>query len=290
MTRKERWIPYLFLLPAFSLLLVFRFLPVFSGFREALYADKFTISGPETIFVGINNFTYIFSDPVFLKSLKTTMIFSLVINPLQTTLAFGLAVLANQRVRGIQFFRTIYLLPVAISLNVTTMVWRLMLDSNFGMINGILAHMGIARQPFLNAESHALWSIIAVASWKGVFFWMLFFLAGLQGIPQAIMDAAAIDGANAWQAFTRVTIPLMRRVFLFVLVADTIINFVLFVPPLLLTGGGPQLSTNLLMLEAYRKAFVYGDSGGGGAMAVILIAIMAVVVGFQFYILQREEV
>jgi multiple sugar transport system permease protein len=217
------------------------------------------------------------------------MLFSLVINPLQATLALGLGILANQPVRGIRFFRSIYLLPVAVSLNIVCLIWRLMLDANFGLVNGLLAAFDLPSQPFLGAESHALWSIIAVATWKGVPYWTIFFLAGLQGIPKSILEAAAIDGANSVQMFLHVTLPMLRRVILFVLVADTIINFVLFIPPFVLTGGGPQLSTNLLMLETYRKGFLFGDTGGAGAISVLLLGIMVIIVGIEFALVRPRE-
>ena len=114
--------------------------------------------------------------------MRVTVIFSLLVSPIRAV-ALGLAVLANQRVRGIAFFRSIYLLPVAVSINVTTIVWGLMLDSQSGIVNGVLALLGIPAQPFLTAPTHALWSIISLATWKGVPLWTLFFLAGLQGIP-----------------------------------------------------------------------------------------------------------
>jgi multiple sugar transport system permease protein len=287
--RREGWIPFLFLLPAFSLLALFRLIPVLASFREALYGNVFSAAGPEHVFVGLRNFEALLQDPVFWKSVKVTMLFSLVINPLQATLALGLGILANQPVRGIRFFRSIYLLPVAVSLNIVCLIWRLMLDANFGLVNGLLAAFDLPSQPFLGAESHALWSIIAVATWKGVPYWTIFFLAGLQGIPKSILEAAAIDGANSVQMFLHVTLPMLRRVILFVLVADTIINFVLFIPPFVLTGGGPQLSTNLLMLETYRKGFLFGDTGGAGAISVLLLGIMVIIVGIEFALVRPRE-
>jgi multiple sugar transport system permease protein len=191
-------------------------------------------------------------------------------------------------VRGTIFFRSIYLLPVAISLNVTVLVWGLMLDQNAGLVNGILSTLGMERQPFLTSVRYALATVIGIATWKGVPFWMIFFLAGLQGIPQALLEAAAIDGANTLQTFWRVTLPLLRRVILFVLVADTVANFILFVPVYLLTRGGPELSTNLLMYEAYRRGFVYGDLGTSAAITSILLVIVMVVVILEFSMLRSE--
>ena len=128
MLARERLIPYLFLLPAISLLIIFNLFPTIATLNESLHANS--LSSDRRIFVGLENFQRIFNDPIFWKSLRVTLVFSLLVNPIQVSLALGLAVLANQKVRGIAFFRSIYLLPVAVSINVTTIVWGLMLDSN----------------------------------------------------------------------------------------------------------------------------------------------------------------
>src|SRR5215213_11010990 len=185
---REGWVPFAFLAPALVLLLAFRLLPAISGFKEAFYT-----SGPipgTSEFVGLENFAYLGQDPSFWNSLRVTLIFNLFTNPLQVVLAIGLAVLANLRLRGIRLFRTIYLLPVAISFNVAAAVWALMLDTNSGLVNGLLVRLGIPAQPFLTSSSLALWSVVAVVSWKAVPFWMLFFLAGLQRVPASVLEAA----------------------------------------------------------------------------------------------------
>jgi multiple sugar transport system permease protein len=287
MFARERWIPYLFLLPAIGLLLVFNLFPTIATLYESLNANSLVSGG--RIFVGLENFQRVFDDPVFWKSLRVTLVFSLLVNPIQIVLALALALLANQKVRGIAFFRSIYLLPVAVSLNVTAIVWGLMLDSNSGIVNGVLALLGVPAQPFLTAPSHALWSIIILATWKGVPLWSLFFLAGLQGIPEAVIEAAKMDGANRWRLFTHITLPLLRGIMIFVLVADTVANFLLFAPVLLLTQGGPQLSTNLIMYETYRRGFVYGDLGSSAAMLWIMLLIVFVVIGFEYYLLRNRE-
>jgi multiple sugar transport system permease protein len=287
MTRAERLVPYIFLLPALLLVLVFNIFPAIATIAESLFINALNQEAGRS-FVGLANFQRIFNDPIFWKSLSVTLVFSLFINPIQTILALGLAVLANQRMRGISVFRSIYLLPVAVSLNVTAIVWGLMLDRNAGLVNGFLASAGLPRQAFFSSTSQALGSVIGVASWTGVPFWMLFFLAGLQGIPHTLIEAAAIDGANRWQTFTRITLPLLRRVFAFVLVADTIANFVLFVPIYLLTQGGPQLSTNLIMFETYRRGFVYGDLGAAAAMLSVILAIVLIVVVLELLLLRSR--
>ncbi len=287
MNIRGRLAPYLFLLPAVMLLLVFNLYPTLATLNESLHVKSFINN--ERIFVGLENFERIFRDPVFWKSVQVTLWFSILVNPIQIALALLLALLANQKVRGISVFRSIYLLPVAVSINVTTVVWGLMLDSDSGLINGILAAVDIPKQPFLTAPSHALWSIIILATWKGVPLWALFFLAGLQGIPESVVEAAKIDGANRRQIFTMITLPLLRGVLLFVLIADTVANFLLFAPVQLLTEGGPQLSTNLIMYETYRRGFVYNDLFTSAAMLLVMLVFVLMVILLQAFALRRRD-
>ena len=284
---RRQIIPYLFLLPALILLIVFNLLPTIATVVESTFV--ISLRSGERVFAGFANYNRIFNDPVFWKSLQVTVVFSLIVNPLQITLALALSMLINHKLPGVGVFRSIYLLPVAVSLNVTAIVWRLMLDQNTGMINGILFNLGIERQPFLHSVDLALWSIIMIASWIGVPLWSLFILAGLQNIPPPVLEAAKIDGANSWQSFTRITLPLLRRVLAFVLVADTVANFLLFAPILLTTQGGPQLSTNLILYETYRRGFVYGDLGASAAMLSVMLVIVFVIVGLELYVLRGQD-
>jgi multiple sugar transport system permease protein len=218
-----------------------------------------------------------------------TLIFNLIVNPLQVALAVVLAVIVNQRVPGIGIFRTILLLPVAIAINIAALVWGVALDTNYGLVNGLLDSVGLRRQPFLRSADQALPTMIAIVTWIGVPFWMLFILAGLQGIPNDLSEAAKIDGAGRIQTFFGITLPLLRRVILFVLVADTVINFTLFAPPYLLTRGGPSQSTNLMMYDAWKRGFVYGDLGSSEAMVTILLGILCVIIALQFAILRPRD-
>lgn len=284
----QRWTPYLFLFPAIALLIVFRYVPMVSGFAEAFYSNALSLTGGRT-FVGLDNYRFILEDPVVWKAFSTTLVFSLVVNPLQVGLAVLLAELTNQRVPGIGVFRAIYLIPVAISMNVTAIAWGLALDQNNGLVNGILVSMGIPRQPFLNNAGQALWTIIMIISWVGVPYWSLFFLAGLQGISKEVLESAHIDGADHLQTFLHIKLPLLRRVIAFVLVSDTVVNFTLFAPVYLLTRGGPQLSTNLVMYEGWRRGFVYGDIGVAAAMISVLLVIVILFVVVEFVALRPQH-
>ena len=286
--RIERLTPYLFLAPAIILLIFFRYIPIVLGFEESLYTNSLSMVGGRK-FVGLDNFVYMFEDPVVWGSFKTTLVFSLVVNPLQVGLALLLAELLNQRVPGIAVFRAIYLIPVAISINVTAIAWGLALDPNYGLVNGILRTLGLPRQPFLNHPSQALWSIVGIISWIGVPYWSLFFLAGLQGISKDVLESSNVDGAGPVRTFVSIKIPLLRRIIAFVLVSDTVVNFTLFAPIYLLTRGGPQLSTHLVMYEAWRRGLVYGDIGIASAMISVLLIIVIAFVVFEFYLLRPQH-
>ncbi|HWE60418.1 MAG TPA: sugar ABC transporter permease [Chloroflexota bacterium] len=288
MTSSQRWVPYAFLLPALIGLLAFRIVPTFYAVGRSLYATSF-VMGPHTIFVGSDNYTGLFSDPTFWQSVKVTLLFNAIINPLQTALALFLAILVSMKLKGVGIFRSIFFIPISVSLPVASIVWAMMLDSQSGLINGILVWAGLPAQAFLASTTQAMPSIILIASWIGVGYWMFFFLAGLQGIPPTIYEAAAIDGASAVAQFLYVTLPLLRRVIAFVLVADTTANFLLFAPVYILTHGGPQGSTDFLMYEAYRNGFMGLDVGRATSITTILLFSLLLVVGMELLVLRRDE-
>jgi multiple sugar transport system permease protein len=284
--KKEWWIPYAFLAPALLILGLFRLWPILIGLGESLFSVSFLHAG-EKVFTGLDNYQRLLADPVFLKSAQVSLAFNLIVNPLQVLLALGLALLVNQRVRGIGSFRSLYLIPVAISINVSSLIWKLILDEN-GLANGLIKTLGGSPLPFLTSTSQALWSIIGIVSWIGVPFWTLFLLAGLQGIPAQIYEAAEIDGANTLGKLFRITLPMLRRSVGFVLIADTISNSLLFAPVYLLTQGGPELSTNLVMFEAYRRGLIYGDFGASAAMVSLQLLIIIVIIAFQTYLFREK--
>ena len=285
--RQQVWIAYLLLLPALICLAVFRLYPIAAAVFGSLVTDSLTEPGSQ-VFVGLRNYLQLFADPIFWQSLWVTIKLNLVINPLQVILATLLAVMANQRFRGISFYRLLFFIPLGVSLPIASILWRIMLDPNSGLINSVLNVFGIPSQPFLINENQALWSIVAVATWKGVSFWMIFIWAGLQNIPRELLEAATIDGADRFRRFLRITLPLLRRPLLFVLVTDTAVNFLLFVPMFLLTRGGPSYSTNVLMYEAYKSGFIYGDMGRALALVVILLLLVVATVMVQFRLFSRE--
>jgi multiple sugar transport system permease protein len=287
-SRSEALVAYLMLVPAFLALAIFRFYPIAVTCWGSLCTESFVVAGKQ-IFVGLANYLDLFQDPIFWKSVWVTIKLNVVINPLQVCLALLLAVMANQRFRGIGFYRLLFFVPIGVSLPIACIVWRIMLDPNSGLIDSILAMAKIPAQPFLINQDQALWCIVAIATWKGASFWMIFLWAGLQDVPREVQEAAKIDGASQVQRFLRITLPLIKRPLLFVLVTDTAVNFLLFVPMFLLTRGGPSYSTNVLMYEAYKTGFVYGEMGKALAIVMVLLALVMVAVVAQFRLFQREQ-
>jgi multiple sugar transport system permease protein len=279
---------FLLLAPAMVALAIFRLYPIAVTIWGSLSTESF-INPDKTVFVGFNNYLDLFSDPVFWKSLWVTLLLNLIINPIQVVLALGLAVMVNQNFRGIGFYRILFFIPIAVSLPIACIIWRIMLDPNSGLINSLLNLTHLPSQPFLISQDQALWCIVAIANWKGVSFWMIFLWAGLQDVSREIQEAAILDGANGVQRFFRIVLPLIRRVVLFVLVTDTAVNFLLFVPMFLLTRGGPSYSTNVLMYEAYKSGFIYGQMGRALALVTVLLILVVGTVVLQFRFLRSRE-
>ena len=287
---KRQWmVPYLFLAPALIGTIAFKLYPIFIGFWESLIYTSFSGGAEKRIFVWFENYQYLFDDKIFWKSLEITAFLTIIINPLQIAMSLGLALLLMRKSKFIRIIRSLYLLPIGIALPIATIIWGLMLDPNQGLINGLIGVFGIPPQPFLGSENQALWCIIAIATWKGVAFWMLFLLAGLEDIPKQYYEAAEIDGATPFQKVRYVTLPQLKRTILFVFVADTAANFVLMVPMIILTKGGPLQSTNVLIYEGYRSGFYYQDWGRSLSIITILTVITLIVIGLQLLFLSEKN-
>lgn len=268
------WVPYAFLAAAVAGLITFRFVPIIIALVGSLYST--TIRG-DTMFSGLKNYLELLDDPSFWSSVWITLLFNLVINPFQVVCALGLALLVRRPTRFVNVFRAAFLLPMTVSIAITSVLWGLLLEPSLGPINGMLRALGLPPQTFFRSGDQAFWTLIGVATWKGAGYWMVFLLAGLLAIPKEFDEAASIDGATAWQRFWYVTLPAMRRPLAFVLVADTSINFLLFAPVYIITHGGPNGSTHLLMFEAYQSAFAFLNHGRSMAIsAIILLIILAV--------------
>ena len=272
------------LAPALLGLLVFRLYPIAIAVVTSFYT---TVHG-NTAFAGLGNYESLISDHVFWRSLGVTLWFNLLVNPIQIAISLGLALLYVRKFPGASVYRIFFLIPIGVSVPVAVIVWRIMLSQG-GLVNGLLNLFGVAPKPWLTSSSFALYSVIAIATWKGASYWMIFIVGGLQNISPELYDAARVDGVRPWQRLLFITLPLLRPALLFVLAADVSINFLLFAPIYMLTQGGPAGSTDVLMYEAYKQGFIFGDMGRAMAMVVVIVAILLIVVGLQFRLLSARE-
>ena len=273
-----------FLLPALLAAVLLRLWPTVRAVWDSL---RSTALGVEpTHWVGAEQFRALLDDPAFLNSLKITLLFGIIVNPLQIAVALALAVIFNERIRGVGLMRTLVFLPVAIPQSVSAVIWAVAFRPD-GPLNGVLARLGIAPQGFLTSPGQALASIIVVVSWIGVGYWMMFLVAGLKEIDPTLYEAAALDGAGPWARFRHVTLPQLSRQLGFVLVADTVSNLLVFAPVHILTGGGPNGRTNLIMNDVFERAYVRADAGAAAAGTVIVVLIALVIVLLQFRLLSK---
>lgn len=274
------------LTPALVALALFRIVPFLSSVVGSVQHTRFNVVTDP--FVGLENYATTLGSPDFLHSLGVTLLFAVVVNPVQIAIALALSVLFVQGSRGSVLARTLVFLPVAVPPAVAALIWGFALQPD-GVVNGLLMSLGLEPQRFLTSSAQALPSIVLIVSWIGIGYWTVFLVAGLHDIPVDYSEAAAIDGAGWWSTFRHVTLPLMRRPLAFVLVADTIGNFLLFTPIQILTGGGPSGSTDVLMFEVYRQSYAMSNPNTALPETVMLMLVVLVVVAFEFRLLRSVE-
>jgi len=254
--------------------------PELDGLQELLSWS----SGSQRVFL-------LSSDVVFIRALFNTIIFVLVIVPFQGGLALILALLINQKLSGINIFRTIYFMPVVVSMVVVALLWRFIYDGDNGLLNtllGVLTFGSFQPVNWLGDPSTAFPALMVMSAWQGVGFHMVIWLAGLQNIPETLYEAAGLDGANTWQKFRFVTWPGLRSTMIFVLVIITMQAFGLFTQVDVMTRGGPLDSTQSIMYQAVQRGYQAQDISGGSAISVIFFLLVLFVSMIQRY-LTREK-
>jgi multiple sugar transport system permease protein len=263
---------YLFITPAVIGFVVFLAGPFLASLLIS-FTDYKLLVAPQ--WVGLDNYRALMVDPLFWQSLKVTFQYAIVALPLGLVLSLGLAVLLNQKVRGISFWRTIYYLPAVVSGVAVAVLWSWILNPEFGLLNLLLRYFGIRGPHWLSDTRTALPALIVISLW-GVGGSMVIYLAGLQGIPTELYEAAELDGAGAWRRFISVTLPMLSPVIFFNLVLGVIGSFQFFTEPFIMTKGGPENSTLTYMLYLYRNAFNYFKMGYASALAWVFFALVLV--------------
>lgn len=276
---------YLFVLPWIIGFLLFTLGPIIASLVLSLM--EYDIILPPT-FIGLANFTELWADPLFYTSLYNTLYIVLIAVPLGMVVSFSIALLLNQKVRFMAAYRTAYYLPSIVPAVASAALWLYLLQPQWGLVNGFLEWFGITGPGWLSSEMWSKPAIIMMMVW-GAGGTVIIYLAGLQDIPQVLYEAAEIDGANAWNKFWRVTLPLMTPSIFFTLVLGIIGTFQIFAQIFVLTDGmgGPQNSTLVYMIYLYRNAFNFFRMGYASAMAWVLFVIILVLTWVQFRIARR---
>lgn len=242
--------------------------------------EKYVAGLPPT-FVGFYNYQYMLRDALFWQSLKVTVTYTVFVVPLGVIIGFLLALLMNQGVKGIGVWRTVYYMPSVVSGVAVSMMWLWLLNPDFGVVDNILHSLGIPGPGWLTTTTWALPSLILMSVW-GAGGSMIIYLAGLQGVPKQLYEAAAIDGAGRWGSFLNVTIPLMTPIVFFELVMGIIGTFQVFINAFIMTDGGPAYSTLFYVLYMFQQGFEQFHLGLAAAMAWVLFAIVMVLTFLVF--------
>lgn len=278
--------PYYFLLPVLIIFCVFMVYPIFKSLVLSFYKFK----GGEYVFIGIKNYTDLFKDAVFLSGLKNTFIYLIVQVPVMVFLSLTLANILNQSfLKFKSLLRISAFLPAVTSLVAYSLVFKLLLNTDYGLINYLLASIGLGAVDWLNGPVSARIAIMLAITWRWTGYNMVIMLAGLQRIPNEIYEACDIDGASRLQRFMKVTLPLMRPIILFCAITSTIGTLQLFDESYILTNGGPDNSTITVAHYLYDTGFRYVKLGYAAAISYVLVVIIAILSVVQFRIGGSEE-
>nr|WP_225938483.1 sugar ABC transporter permease [Leptothermofonsia sichuanensis] len=256
---RDRWLyrltPYLFLLPALVMLGLTVFYPAIQAFFLSFTQYEYDLTQPP-VWIGFKNFQRLLIDPVFWQTLRNTLLYLVCVVPILVSLPLGLAILVNQKLRGIHWFRVAYYIPVVISMVVAGIAWKWLYAEN-GLLNQLLRWVGVTQAgvPWLTSPQLSIFSVMAVTVWKGVGYYMVIYLAGLQAIPPDLYEAAAIDGSDGMKKHWDITVPLMRPYLLLVAVISAISATKVFEEVYIMTQGGPRNSSKTLVYYVYEQAF-----------------------------------
>jgi multiple sugar transport system permease protein len=292
--RKDHYTAWAFTTPALILLLIFLVIPFFIAIYYSLTNARL-VSGPlHTNFVGLANYIHMLGDDSLHLALLNNSVFGMVMVPVQTSLALLLAVLVNQRMRGMAVFRTIYFSPIVTPLVVVAVVWSFLYNPGQGLINEFIkaisfGHLGPYN--WLSNPQLALPAIMLLSIWQGVGFQMVVYLVGLQGISESLYEAARVDGAGSWQKFWHITLPQLRNTTIFVLIATTILSFKLYTQVEVMTQGGPENATLTVVWYMVHESIHNVRVGYASAVAVVffLIVLMRVIPVLRSVIVTEER-
>jgi sn-glycerol 3-phosphate transport system permease protein len=277
---------YLLLLPAFVLLLAFTHVPAVATLIDSFYS---TPRGTRpAVWVGLENYEQMVHDAVFWKAASNNLWFALATIPLSIGLALVMALWVNERIAGRGFLRMAYFTPTVLPMVAVANIWLFFYTPGYGLLEQITGLFGLPSRNWLGDQRTALGAVTVVAVWKEAGFFMIFYLAALQSLNPSLREAAAIEGASRWFFFRRVQWPLLMPTTLFVMV-NAVINAVRMVDHIVvLTRGGPDNASTLLLYHLYEVGFKFWDTGYAAALTMVLLALLATVALVQFFVLDRK--
>jgi multiple sugar transport system permease protein len=285
--RRSAFVGWMFILPNFIGFAILTLVPVLILFFMAF--TKWNIFGGYK-WIGLDNYARLIGDPSFRIALVNTLYYAAFHIPLTLVASLGLAMLLNSKLRGLAFFRTAAFFPYITSIVAAAAAWNMLFSPDTGVINQALMAIGIAHPPgWTTSTTWAMPAVIIVGTWREAGYYMLLFLAGLQTVPRELYEAALTDGANAWQRFTKITLPCLRPTTFFIMVILTIQSLKIFDLILVMTNGGPGQATLVLSQFVYNKGFIDNDFGYGSAAAVVLFLIALAATIFQYLVNKRSE-
>ncbi|WP_038209737.1 sn-glycerol-3-phosphate ABC transporter permease UgpA [Xenophilus azovorans] len=283
---RSAWLPWLLIAPQMAVILVFFFWPASQAILQSVQAED--AFGTSTTFVGLDNFQTLFEDPAYIDSFKITAIFSVLVAVSGIALSMVLAVFADRILRGALFYKTFLIIPYAVAPAIAGVLWIFMFSPSIGVVTYWLRQTGFDWNHLLNS-GQALTLIVVAAVWKQISYNFLFFLAGLQSIPKALIEAAAIDGAGPLRRFFSIQFPLLSPTTFFLLVMNVVYAFFdTFAIVHATTEGGPGRDTAILVYKVWHDGFRALDLGGSAAQSVVLMVIVIALTVIQFRYVEKK--
>ena len=277
---------WLLLTPAAILLIAFTHYPTFATIFESLFSKGNSIRPSK--FIGPANYEFMLEDPIFWKVLVNNLWFALGTIPTSIALAIAMALLVNKALPGRPFLRLAYFTPTILPMIAVANIWLFFYSPDIGLIDQVLGMFGFQGHNWLGDPNTVLGAIIVMTVWKEAGFFMIFYLAALQHLPPELEEAAKLEGASRWYYFRRVVFPLLMPTTLFVLINAVLNSFKLVDHLFVLTKGGPDNASNLLLYYIYENAFSYFDPNYAATLTVVLLAMLALTALIQFYVLDRR--
>lgn len=286
-TFKSPYLPYLLILPQIVVTLTFFYWPALQGLIQSfLLSDPF---GQSNTFVWFYNYLELFTDPLYLRSILTTIIFAIAVATVSITFGLFIATMANRALRATALIRTLLIWPYAVAPAISGILWLFLLHPSYGIVAlGINKWLGMDWNPVLNGKD-AMIMIIMASAWKQISYNFVFFMAGLQAVPRSLIEAAAIDGASPMKRFWAITFPLLTPTFFFLSVMNIIYAFFeTFGVIHTVTQGGPGGSTNILVYKVYQDGFVGLNLGSSSAQSIVLMSLIILITVLQFRYVEKK--